>query len=337
MKKNILSFYIICIFLSACASGQVPLQPNAQPLDSSYLKTDGKAWTVTLLAAHPANPGRIYAQILDMRITENFPPEAQILFSDDLGKSWLLIPTGDFPNIGNCASRFALDFQNPNILYVPTCGGLYKWSENNWELVTPQMIRVMDISSNNPNRFWASKSKIENQMGDVILKSEDSGKSWATMDDSLVKNNETVSALFTDSADENILYAKIMPNPSQGFGYLLRRYNSTDNSWNTLSLPDDSMITEIIFDKKSNSFYVTTLDYTNPNSISKIWHSETVKTSNSKKLKWSLLYQFPSDGKVEVLSVGWNPNESVIYTQIQDYELNASFDGGKDWSPISIP
>jgi hypothetical protein len=336
--------------MNACASGKAPSSSaTRQPLqDTSSLKVDGKTWKVGLLVAHPNSPGRIYAQIYSIPSSETALPEFQLVMSDDLGESWLLIPSDDLPQQGLCTNRLILDYTTPDILYATTCRGLYRWSNNRWELVTSEELIVLDTAPNQQDTFWATKTEKDYRAGGAVWSSTDSGQSWTLIDDSLAKDGEVISSLAINPLDPNVIYAEILPNPLTNPHLILRRYSPNDN-WVTLPNPNSKNIAGAVLDRITGALYVTTgRDYTTSDGY-KLWRSENADASKPEEIIWDLVYTFDSVGDVDILSAGWSPNGTALYADFRNLvkqdesnyimvsQLNVSLDNGETWQPVEIP
>jgi photosystem II stability/assembly factor-like uncharacterized protein len=154
------------------------------------------------LAIDPENPSIIYAATGDPSFSfmANYKPDMAIRVSLDKGKHWdVVFQPGDIS-----INRIASDPKTSGHLYTGTNLGIFhsidggkRWNVRNTRL-TAQQIGVMVIDPTAPCRFYRSAG--------ALMKSEDCGVHWKTIDAKMPDNLSPSGYLLLDYKNPFILY-----------------------------------------------------------------------------------------------------------------------------------
>ncbi len=293
-------------------------------------------WEVSALLVGPGDPGRLYAL---QRKTERGaidPLDVRLLVSDDYGQTWAPFP-GELPAKG-CLHHVDMDYAQVDALYASTCEGLYRWSGNGWNLVSPQETTRVAVVYGQPQVLWAVRFP---RAGHIVVRSNDGGVTWTPADADLI-HFSGVATLGIDPTNANRLYAIINPKYA---GTYLRRGNS-NGQWEMMPTPNGSTVIDpaMAIDGATGHLYVvTTLQ------PYQLWRSRN-PGADLAEIEWELLHDFDPDVWARLLAHGGGPTGPVLYanlTTVRQLEepfieigpaiLHRSLDTGQTWSVLPIP
>ena len=159
----------------------------------------GATYQNTSLLFHPQDPNVIYLG--------TFP--AGIYKSTDGSQSWREINAG-FPNDGVFSLAFHPD--NPDIIYAGTSNGVYLSTNGGdfWEAVNngwpaQQRVASIEFDPENPDVIYACSIGSGDEVGGVVMKSNDGGASWLAITEGL-DTAQGFYEVIVDRYDSNILY-----------------------------------------------------------------------------------------------------------------------------------
>jgi hypothetical protein len=293
-------------------------------------------WEVSALLVGPGNPGRLYAL---QRKTESGaidPLDVRLLVSDDYGQTWAPFP-GELP-AKECLHNVDMDYAQVDALYASTCEGLYRWSGNGWDLVSPQETTRVAVVYGQPQVLWAVRFP---RAGHIIVRSNDGGVTWTPADADLI-HFSGVATLGIDPTNADRLYAIINPKYA---GTYLRRGNG-NGQWEMMPTPNDNAVIDpgMTIDGPTGHLYVITSlrPY-------QLWRSRN-PGADLPEIEWELLHDFGPDVVAHLLASGPGPTGPALYanlTSIRQLEepfietgpavLHRSLDAGQTWSALPIP
>ena len=293
-------------------------------------------WEVSALLVGPGDPGRLYALQRKTETGAIDPLDMRLLVSDDYGQTWAPFP-GGLP-AKSCLHNIDMDYAQVDALYASTCQGLYRWSGNGWDLVSPQETTRVAVVYGQPQVIWAVRFP---RAGHIIVRSNDGGVTWAPADADLI-HFSGVATLGIDPTNANRLYAIINPKYA---GTYLRRGNS-NGQWEMMPAPNGNTVIDpaMTIDGATGHLYViTTLrPY-------QLWRSRN-PGANLAEIEWERLHNFGPDVVARLLAHGGSPTGPVLYanlTTIRQLEepfietgpaiLHRSLDTGQTWSVVPIP
>ena len=284
----------------------------------------------TLLVG-PGEPGRLYA-LLGNRATDSSAPPMRFLISDDQGATWTAF-AGGLPVGPQCVQNINLDYYTADALYASTCQGLYRWSNNQWTLISPQQTGMVAVTYGQPKNIWATSSN----PASPIIHSTDGGVTWQNASNGLVYFNG-VANLAIAPTDTRATYAIISPKYA---GSYLRR--SVNGQWTTLPTPmgNAQIDTGMTIDGATGVLYVSAADSrSTPGKIAwQLWRTHN-PTADPNSIWWERIHDFGAVAYARVLASGSSSQGLALYVEVAALDgsitVQRSPDSGQSWATMTI-
>lgn len=273
----------------------------------------------------------MYALLTDQPFSAPGAEQMRFVISDDFGKTWVAFG-GGLPSEPSCINDINLDYAVRDALYASTCRGLYRWSGNQWTLVSQLTTYRVAIVYGQPKQIWA----ITRPEQGPIVKSNDGGIQWQAASQGLIYFSNGIANLAIDPRDANTLYAII--SPRYGGSYLRR--GTSNGQWITMPTPmNDSQIDiGMTIDGATGDLYVTV--FNSRTSRWGVWHSRN-PAADINRVQWEWVYEFGDKLWATMLASGWSPQGLALYVRLRDYDSSRSrvvrsLDGGRTWDALLI-
>jgi hypothetical protein len=262
------------------------------------------------------------------------------LVSDDGGGTWWPFE-GGLPDV-DCVRNVNLDYAAVDGLYASTCGGLYRWTGDDWVLVSLQETGMVAVVYGNPEIIWATEPF---GPGGGVIRSDDGGASWQPAGYGLISFNG-VANLGIDPRDPNNLYAIIWPKYA---GSYLRR-GTAQGLWQTMPTPLDNTTigTGMTIDGATGDLYVVAWDWQRAHH--QLWRTSNPSVADVSQVAWEFVHDFGADAQVDLLASRSGPGGLELYASISPIKhlegstveigpatVHHSPDGGQTWIPLAIP
>ncbi len=308
--------------------------PSSKPTATAPIPTDAPdEWEVRTLLVGPGKPGRIYALLTNQWANPLTPERTRFLVSADGGASWTPFAAGRAPEPA-CVRNINLDYATADALYASTCQGLYRWTGNKWDRISPQQTGMVAVVYGQPREMWATAY---GDRASPVIRSRDGGVTWQSASNGLVHFNG-VANIGIDPRDAHTLYAIIWPK--YGGSYLRR--GTWAGNWSQMPSPMNNSQIEIgmTIDGATGALYVSAYDGNiPPNGHWQLWRTRN-PTAEFSVLQWEKVHDFGQAGWVTVLASGESPQGLALYVRIAPTDgspyVIRSVDGGATWSVLSI-
>ncbi|MFN8486598.1 MAG: SH3 domain-containing protein [Caldilineaceae bacterium] len=285
----------------------------------------------TLLVARGA-PGRLYALLTDEPELSQPATHAQLLISDDFGKTWTPF-AGGLPVGDKCLFNLNLDYATADALYASTCQGLYRWEKPKWQRISTVVTGLLAVAPGKPNEFWATTP--QGWLDGPFLHSTNGGQSW--LENKAITHFNGVANLMLDPRTGKVGYAVIWPK--YGGSYLRHAMLITDTAqiqWQVMATPgaNQPINTGIAIDPNTSDLYVVAGPTYN-----QIWRGSHPNGNDLQAIHWELWYDFGENVWVNLLASGWSPQGLAFYANVGPRgasTLYRSLNYGKTWEPLLI-
>jgi hypothetical protein len=321
---------------TATVPRRTPIPRTAQTPVLPTVPSEG--WDTNTLLVGPGSPGRLYALQGERDARYFNSAKRRLLISDDLGDTWSPFP-GGLPVAPTCLANVDLDYATQDALYASTCQGLFRWSGDQWTLISSQETRQVAIVYGRPQELWAIAAP---QKGGPVLRSDDGGKTWHSASDGLVHFNG-LATLGIDPRNTQTIYGIIMPK--YGGSYLRRMF--VGSQWNTLPTPlgNRQIDTGMTIDGATGDLYVTVF-------TEQGWQLHRTRNpdvTDANAVVWEKVSDFPPGpwGYASMLASGATPQGLALFVKLAptncsssdarcDPFVQRSVDGGKTWKRLVI-
>ena len=301
-----------------------------------------------------------------MVVTPDDPPRylavaANRLFSStDRGKTWAPEPLAGVPEAAR-VTVVAIDYRHPDTMYLGTDKGLYRreGAGNPWQLAHTLVVSALAVDLQNSDVLYAGTGW-GTELGAVLVKSEDRGRTWGGADYGLQRGQ--VTAILIDPNNTNILWSHVRPayNRSWPWGQIYR--GGREGSWERLSLGEYDMHTYVdkpsevacspaglAYDPNSNQLY-TGCDITYYGGTRHYWllRSTNADSPDSSLVTWQLAAdwgpvpgEFAGVNTVRPLAVdARDPKSVIVFVDMTrtigkpEYLLQIGRNDGSDWESL---